>query len=331
MTEYKSEFSGKQIDEAVGWAQTNRSVNLQELQKEVSGKQEALRTGTGIKLKGNVISVDESVPTLEDLNKEESERMAADLLRPTKSEVDAMLATAKELLFRDMWNMACNAQSEKYALGRYNEATGYYECNGITDLTYEEALLIYNFRIDLKPDMTEAFLLSSKPRLSQSLRTNIFTNNCASVNDISIDRIVVQSDIEVLCLQPSWRNVASSLKNTRSDGAYFASASKLQKIIGILSWKNFVTANITPFGSGTTKLESFTFKDIQCNVSMVNQPNITCESILYMIENRSGSNPITWQVHADVFNRCADYEVSEEYPNIIDYALIKYNITIGIV
>lgn len=40
-------------------------------------------------------------------------------------------------LFIDLWN-SC-AESD----GRYNEATGYFELNGLTDITYEEALAIY--------------------------------------------------------------------------------------------------------------------------------------------------------------------------------------------
>ena len=42
-------------------------------------------------------------------------------------------------LFIDQWNAACG----KY--GRYNPDTGYFELNGLTDITYEEAGKIYRF------------------------------------------------------------------------------------------------------------------------------------------------------------------------------------------
>ena len=44
----------------------------------------------------------------------------------------------KEQLFIDLWNSACGSN------GKYNTETGYYELNGLTDITYDEALEIYN-------------------------------------------------------------------------------------------------------------------------------------------------------------------------------------------
>lgn len=45
-------------------------------------------------------------------------------------------------LFVDMWNTACKYNKTVY--GKYNEATGFFELNGITDIGYAEALCIYN-------------------------------------------------------------------------------------------------------------------------------------------------------------------------------------------
>lgn len=44
----------------------------------------------------------------------------------------------KKDLFIDIWNNVCGVW------GKYNESTGYFELNGLTDITYEEALNIYN-------------------------------------------------------------------------------------------------------------------------------------------------------------------------------------------
>ena len=48
--------------------------------------------------------------------------------------------------FVDLWNKACEYIDYRYvpqAYGRYNESTGYFELNGITDIGYEEAVRIY--------------------------------------------------------------------------------------------------------------------------------------------------------------------------------------------
>lgn len=42
--------------------------------------------------------------------------------------------------FIDLWNEACGPY------GRYNEETGYFELNGLRDITYEEAIRIYTTR-----------------------------------------------------------------------------------------------------------------------------------------------------------------------------------------
>lgn len=45
--------------------------------------------------------------------------------------------------FIDMWNRECAYKGVADYFGRYNEQTGYFELNGITDITYEEALRIW--------------------------------------------------------------------------------------------------------------------------------------------------------------------------------------------
>lgn len=45
--------------------------------------------------------------------------------------------------FIDAWNRECAYKGVADYFGRYNEQTGYFELNGITDITYEEALRIW--------------------------------------------------------------------------------------------------------------------------------------------------------------------------------------------
>lgn len=45
--------------------------------------------------------------------------------------------------FIDAWNRECSYKGVADYFGRYNEQTGYFELNGITDITYEEALRIW--------------------------------------------------------------------------------------------------------------------------------------------------------------------------------------------
>lgn len=45
--------------------------------------------------------------------------------------------------FIDLWNEACKRNLGTVSDGCYNEATGYFELNGLKDITYEQALRIY--------------------------------------------------------------------------------------------------------------------------------------------------------------------------------------------
>lgn len=51
-------------------------------------------------------------------------------------------------LFIDMWNDRCkyvdNSIGNLRTVGRYNETTGYFELNGLTDITYADAITIMN-------------------------------------------------------------------------------------------------------------------------------------------------------------------------------------------
>lgn len=59
-----------------------------------------------------------------------------------------MVEEAKKALFIELWNLACSYRinysvSWNDPVGRYNETTDCFELNGITDLTYEEAKVIF--------------------------------------------------------------------------------------------------------------------------------------------------------------------------------------------
>lgn len=57
--------------------------------------------------------------------------------------VDEELAKVKFALFVDMWEHECKFAGKDHYFGRYNQETGFFELNEITDITYEEALQIW--------------------------------------------------------------------------------------------------------------------------------------------------------------------------------------------
>ncbi len=70
-----------------------------------------------------------------------------------QAQVKDNLGISKMELFIDMWNEAAIARgswNSKQKHGRYNEDTGYFELNGLTDITYGEAVMIYESWIGRK-------------------------------------------------------------------------------------------------------------------------------------------------------------------------------------
>lgn len=242
---------------------------------------------------------------------------------------------AKKKIFRELWRLAVNEDApEPYRLGGYNESTGLYHCNGIMDLSESDAMAIYANRIDYKSDLSNAYRYFASAYMGNPPRTNLFStptpNFVASLNLGAI--AYYASAVEVLFLGNESLGFKLPLVATLSNGAFFQFARALRVIIGLLSWSNFpTTSTLYPFNttggySDTTKIEEFKFSDIKCNVSMLYQPNITAESILYMVDHRAGSNAIAFSVHDDVYNRCLQFMVGSL--NLVEYALSK-NITIG--
>jgi len=81
-------------------------------------------------------------PIKEDINKAITQKQdklttSSDLSLDTKNEL-SLTDMAKKRLFIDLWNTACGNW------GTYNAETGLFELNGLTDITYEEAIKIYN-------------------------------------------------------------------------------------------------------------------------------------------------------------------------------------------
>lgn len=85
----------------------------------------------------------------EELQKKQDALSVTEDLRLTDEGLLGLTEMAKKRLFIDLWNKACQVDglfwgAARIVVGRYNEATGFFELNGLTDITYEQALVIYD-------------------------------------------------------------------------------------------------------------------------------------------------------------------------------------------
>lgn len=189
--------------------------------------------------------------------------------------------------FIDLWNNACIDPLTKRAVGRYNESTGYFELNGINDLTYEEALEILLMSGDWGCDSND---YSSKFR-QIGCRT-VFPIKTTAYP--AVDYLAYKSpNLEVIVF-------AQGLP-IRTGNCYsaFNGCKRLKKIEGEI--KANLDVRFFNIFDGCEKLEDVTMRHIHQNISFKDSPLLSIDSITYLVTYRQDSTAFTVTVHADVF------------------------------
>ena len=212
----------------------------------------------------------------------------------------------------------------------FNEGTGYFELNGLTDISLQEAL---NIVAAGKPN----FSLCDLHYAYKNIRTNlpIFSKNIFSSgyfgqgvsNAIRIAAMAYNSDIEVFVYgQYKYNNnnySNSGLKNSNvSQGATsFLNCSKLEKIYIIPGTaKRFYET----FGR-CVRLKELELVYLKCDVNLSSSSYLSAKSIHIMIANADNDNAITITLHPDAKAR---WEASEYYEED-SQTIISKNITIA--
>lgn len=199
--------------------------------------------------------------------------------------------------FIDLWNNACIDPLTKRAVGRYNESTGYFELNGLTDITYQQAMDIYRYTSN---GVTTDALNVMGYGFAQ-FRTNlppssgcywVQINNLFSLNEI----------LEVVRLPQFYPTEVKLRPNTRSA---FEGCKKLREIINVMEAPSHVSDAYTWYATFDRcyELETVRIKKLYGNISFAQSPLISSDSISYLVENRTTAHTdvITVTVHADTF------------------------------
>ena len=190
---------------------------------------------------------------------------------------------------------------------KYNETTGYYELNGLTDITEEQMRVIYQ---DSKSWAPSGWMLMT----GSNMRTNLpvtggdYTGGIGSVfeNCRNIEVINMSSNYgkKFQCVVFKAYQIGEMLVRS------FRGCPRLKKIIGVLDISTQSAAEDRMFELDTA-LESVKLKGWQgWKFSFKSCPNISKESILYLINNSSlktsvtGSAPI--ELHPTAYARLKD-------------------------
>lgn len=169
----------------------------------------------------------------------------------------------------------------------FNETTGYFELNGLTDISYEEMSAIYNFG-------QLPYAISNYLYQVRYIRTNLPT---ARITADSLSTFARDSNLEVVAFNPS-----ADFRPAGTGGAYaFYSMQNIKRIIGVL--------NLSAITSGARFMEyslllgDFRFKSLKFSLSLMS-PFVTKDSLLYLINNEASTSAITITLEASVYVKC---------------------------
>lgn len=200
----------------------------------------------------------------------------------------------------------------------YNEKTGFYELNGLTDITEEQMKVIYVHTNGM--DRLQSFIGSFA---GGTFRTNLgFNHSRAQTNNRSVnfyDSFRENKYLEVLRVSYQDTNVQRSLIIENFGFAFYFCA-KLRKIIGII--RLYKSSGVTSAFDQCLELQDVKLYGLLTNISFAYSPLISIESLQYLITNAANTSPITVTVHADVYAKIQD-ESQVDWHALIEAATAK--------
>lgn len=199
-------------------------------------------------------------------------------LEKNKEDVNQLKISVEEArlsLFIDMWNTACGTY------GQYNTATGFFELNGLTDITYEEALKIDSFG---------AMTGNIDRRYSGKLGVRTFYP-------------LLKANITIDCTEAFSYNTSVEVIN----GVQIKTSDLMDTFSNCTNLRSIQEIDIvgTPIGANTFKncseLENLKITRVRSNFNVQWSPKLTSSSFLHIINKATNEIAITITVHPDVY------------------------------
>lgn len=179
----------------------------------------------------------------------------------------------------------------------YNEGTGFYELNGLTDITEEQMAEIYNYTLNM-------FMYTWKRSMFQGgkFRTNLVNRdyNLAAGEGRTIDfsnAFAFNDKLEVFNYT-SYPGNNMYIRITKISYAFYG-CKKLTEI----SQPFFINqgALTTEAFTNCVSLEKCFIRSLMASLSFKDSPKLSKESISYIVSNSAATSPITITLHADAY------------------------------
>lgn len=230
------------------------------------------------------------------------------------------LERAKYRVFVDQWNRAC-VDLAGNVWGRYNEETGFFELNGLTDITYEEALDIYRCTYSTQNPINDFHGIYAGKRFRTNLPLCRSTGGCNCANMFQ-----EVAGLEVAVLPLSAHAYTHSVPVSLS--GCFRYCSRLRVIYRPVDCSMIDTPQ-KMMAYWPASLEVVELSNVRVDVDFGACKNLTMASLRFLVDNASNTTAITVTVHPDVFAKLTD-ENNVEWHSVLTDAMAR-NITFATV
>lgn len=198
----------------------------------------------------------------------------------------------------------------------YNEKTGFYKLNGLTDITEEEMRTIYlqTHHVTRQTDLSGVFANAN------NIRTNYpFKIDGGYKQVLCHATFAGCTNIEVVAFTKSINNVFYSSRVNY----LFQHCRKLKEVIGIIRMDYASSSEkYENMFYQCTSLVRVSLRGVKYDISFSDSPLISLESLQFMITNAANTSPITVTVHADVYAKIQD-ESQVDWHALIETAAAK--------
>lgn len=200
----------------------------------------------------------------------------------------------------------------------YNQNTGFYELNGLTDITEEEMKVIYvQTHVMDKLQSFRGIFVDTKFRTNLGFNRSTMQTNGRQFQFYNSFRD--NRSLEVLRISYKDTDILRSVIVEHLGFAFYFCV-KLRKIIGIIRLDKSISV-ISAFDQ-CLELQDVKLYGLLTNISFADSPLISLESLQYLITNAANTSAITVTVHADVYAKIQD-EGQVDWHALIETAAAK--------
>ena len=224
--------------------------------------------------------------------------VTADERAKMEAERDAWVRPPQELI--DRFNKLCRLSPTYGGVhGGYNMETGYFECNGITDISTAEAYMMVELAPRMRLGCTETRGHCYDGRVAGTTVRTLFPyhQDMFGGSSQSLDKFF-----------ENWQNievVVFAANNPQYLRWAFSNCKKLREVHGLVAGCSDNKDRAEGAFTGCTNLETVEIIDLGVNLSLADSPVLRPESLEFISDNRRNrQTAVTIELHASAFARC---------------------------